>query len=117
MQAAYSSYITRSGIFFSMFLSALCPSFMDYHLVTVTAMLMPLLMVATVFYACSCLFVLGQGVESANATETKESINPALKQINNAFEKQLDALYADDALDISTDVTVLEAMLKRDNLN
>lgn len=62
-------------------------------------------------------FVLGQGVESANATETKESIKPALKQINNAFEKQLDALYADDALDISTDVTVLEAMLKRDNLN
>lgn len=65
MRAAYGSYITRSGIFFSMFLSALCPSFMDYHLVTVTAMLMPLLMVATVFYACSCLFVLGQGVPKA----------------------------------------------------
>lgn len=62
-------------------------------------------------------FVLSQGVESANAAETKEAIKPALKQINKAFEKQLDALYADDALDISTDVTVLESMLKRDNLS
>ncbi len=62
-------------------------------------------------------FVLSQQVDLANAEETKSSIKPALEQIDRAFKKQLDALYADDALDISTDVTVLEAMLKRDNLD
>ncbi len=62
-------------------------------------------------------FVLSQGVDSANAAETKEAIKPALSRIDAAFTKQLDALYADDALDISTDVTVLESMLKRDNLS
>ena len=62
-------------------------------------------------------FMLSQGADSANAAETKSSIKPALEQIDRAFKKQLDALYADDALDISTDVTVLEAMLKRDNLD
>ncbi len=62
-------------------------------------------------------FVLSQGVDSVNATETKEAIKPALAQIDKAFTKQLDALYADDALDITTDVTVLESMLKRDNLS
>lgn len=62
-------------------------------------------------------FVLTQDVKTQNTDETIESIKPALAQISTAFSKQLDALYADDAFDISTDVTVLEAMLKRDNLN
>lgn len=62
-------------------------------------------------------FVLTQDVKTQNTDETVESIKPALSQISTAFSKQLDALYADDAFDISTDVTVLEAMLKRDNLN
>lgn len=62
-------------------------------------------------------FVLKQDVKTQNTDETVESIKPALAQISTAFSKQLDALYADDAFDISTDVTVLEAMLKRDNLN
>lgn len=62
-------------------------------------------------------FVLKQDVNTQNTAETIESVKPALKQISTAFSKQLDALYADDAFDISTDVTVLEAMLKRDNLN
>ena len=33
-----------------------------------------------------------------------------------AFEKQLDALYGDEALDISTDITVLENMMAREGL-
>ena len=33
-----------------------------------------------------------------------------------AFEKQLDALYGSDALDISTDITVLETMMAREGL-
>ena len=33
-----------------------------------------------------------------------------------AFEKQLDNLFGADALDISTDITVLEGMLQREGL-
>jgi hypothetical protein len=33
-----------------------------------------------------------------------------------AFEKQLDKLYADEALDIATDVQVLETMMASDGL-
>ena len=34
-----------------------------------------------------------------------------MRTIVSAFEKQLDALYGADALDISTDITVLENMM------
>ena len=33
-----------------------------------------------------------------------------------AFEKQLDNLFQDEAMDISTDITVLEGMLEREGL-
>ena len=33
-----------------------------------------------------------------------------------AFEKQLDSLFGAEALDISTDITVLEGMLEREGL-
>ena len=33
-----------------------------------------------------------------------------------AFKKQLDALFADEALDIETDITVMESLLKREGL-
>lgn len=33
-----------------------------------------------------------------------------------AFDKQLDALYGEEALDISTDITVLENMLAQEGL-
>ena len=33
-----------------------------------------------------------------------------------AFEKQLDSLFSSEALDISTDITVLEGMLQREGL-
>ena len=62
------------------------------------------------------VFVLKQDTDSKNITETKTSIEAALSQIDTAYKNQLDALFADDALDISTDITVLEAMLTRDNL-
>ena len=39
-----------------------------------------------------------------------------LKTIVKAFEKQLDALFGDTALDISTDITVLENMMAREGL-
>lgn len=52
----------------------------------------------------------------ANITETIGAIEQALAQINDSFHRQYDALYADDALDISTDITVLDTMLARDGL-
>jgi len=77
-KAAYDVYIARSGVFFSMFLTALCPSFIDYRLVAVTGMLMPLLMIVSVFYACSCLEVLGRNVSKAAVHCTALLINICL---------------------------------------
>ena len=34
--------------------------------------------------------------------------------ISQAFDRQLDALFGDEALDISTDITVMEQMLQRE---
>ena len=39
-----------------------------------------------------------------------------LSTICAAFDKQLDALYGEEALDISTDITVMEQMLAREGL-
>ncbi|MCQ2427075.1 MAG: 5-bromo-4-chloroindolyl phosphate hydrolysis family protein [Clostridia bacterium] len=52
----------------------------------------------------------------ANVVETRESIDTAFVQIESALRKQYDALFADDALDITTDVAVLDTMLKKDGL-
>jgi len=52
----------------------------------------------------------------ANVVETRESIECAFVQIEAALKKQYDALFADDALDITTDVAVLDTMLKKDGL-
>lgn len=56
------------------------------------------------------------GVEGANIEGTMGKIGAMLDQICTAFDKQLDALFADEALDISTDITVLEQMLAREGL-
>ena len=39
-----------------------------------------------------------------------------MRTITAAFEKQLDSLYGAEALDISTDITVLENMMAREGL-
>lgn len=62
VKATRDVYIARSGVFFSMFLTALCPSFIDYRLVAIPAMLAAPLMITAVFYACGCLKVLGRDV-------------------------------------------------------
>lgn len=62
------------------------------------------------------LLVLAQDSNGANIAETTAHIEEALRTVRSAFDAQLDALFADDALDISTDITVLETMLARDNL-
>ncbi|MBE6562019.1 MAG: hypothetical protein E7662_12935 [Ruminococcaceae bacterium] len=61
-------------------------------------------------------FLLTQDGGGANIAETAANIEQALRTVRSAFDAQLDALFSDDALDISTDITVLEMMLTRDNL-
>lgn len=55
--------------------------------------------------------------DSAGVRETRDAAEKALDVIGSAFSKQYDALFANDSLDITTDVKVLEAMIKRDRLD
>ena len=56
------------------------------------------------------------GVEGENITGTKERIGQMLDTTIAAFEKQLDALYKNDAMDIDTDIQVMEQLLAREGL-
>ncbi len=57
-----------------------------------------------------------QGIKGENIDGTMVSIENMAPTIVSAFEKQLDALFSDEALDISTDITVLENLLKAGGL-
>lgn len=54
--------------------------------------------------------------DSENAADTERAIEGALVSVDESFHRQYDALFANDRLDITSDITVLETMLKRDNL-
>lgn len=56
------------------------------------------------------------GIDGANITATKEKVEGMLDTLCAAFDKQLDSLYGDEALDISTDITVMEQMLQQEGL-
>lgn len=51
-----------------------------------------------------------------NVESTKLKIRSSMGMIADAFEKQLDNLYADEALDITTDIEVMESVLKGEGL-
>ena len=55
-------------------------------------------------------------VSGENAQATRAQIREAMGVVLKAFDKQLSALYQDDMLDLSTDIDVMEAMLKQDDL-
>jgi hypothetical protein len=55
-------------------------------------------------------------VEGENAQAARDSISKAIGVVLKAFSKQLDTLFQDDMMDISTDIDVLETMLKQDGL-
>ena len=57
-----------------------------------------------------------QGVEGENITASKARISQMLDTMDLAFLKQLDALFGDTALDIDTDITVMEGMLAGEGL-
>lgn len=56
------------------------------------------------------------GVAGDNITGTKDKVENMMGTIVAAFEKQLDSLFGADALDISTDISVLETLLAREGL-
>lgn len=55
-----------------------------------------------------------QGVEGENIGGTMRKIEDILDTIVTAFEKQLDNLFSEEAMDISADITVLEGMIERE---
>ena len=57
-----------------------------------------------------------QTVQGSNAGQVRSEVNATAGTIAQAFENQLDALYSAEALDISTDIEVLEGILKSQNL-
>ena len=58
-----------------------------------------------------------QGIEGENISAAKARIESMMDQVVAGFEKQLDKLFQDDAMDIAADVEVLENMLKKDGLS
>ena len=54
------------------------------------------------------------GVEGEHLREAKERIEQTMDLIVDGFEHQLDQLYSSDAMDVASDIKVMEAMLKRD---
>ena len=57
-----------------------------------------------------------QGVEGENISAAKRRIEDMMDKVVEGFEKQLDQLFRTDAMDITTDVEVLERMLDKDGL-
>ena len=58
----------------------------------------------------------GTGVSGENIDSTLAKVEGMMRTVVAAFEKQLDSLYGAEALDISTDITVLETMMAREGL-
>lgn len=56
------------------------------------------------------------GVAGDNITGTKEKVEKMMDTIVTAFEKQLDGLFGEYAMDISTDIAVMENLLAREGL-
>lgn len=56
------------------------------------------------------------GISGMNIDGTKSKVEDMMDTALLAFDKQLDALYADEALDISTEIKVMEGMLAQEGL-
>ena len=57
------------------------------------------------------------GVSGSNINATKAKVEQMLDTLCAAFDKQLDALFGEEALDISTDITVMENLLAQEGLS
>ena len=57
-----------------------------------------------------------QGLNVSSAVETKARIAESIPSVRKALEKELDNMYQNKMLDITTDIDVLESMLAKDGL-
>ena len=57
------------------------------------------------------------GVMGENISGTRDRIDAVMDTLVSAYDKQLDALFADEALDVATDITVMENLLKQEGLS
>lgn len=80
-------------------------SFLDYYLPTTLKILR------------SYAQLDAQGIQGENISAAKARIEGMMDKVVEGFEKQLDRLFQTDTLDITTDVEVLEQMLKKDGLS
>ena len=55
-----------------------------------------------------------QSVRGENITSTMFNIAGMMHTVANAFEKQLDSLFTDEAMDVSADISVFETILKQE---
>jgi len=58
-----------------------------------------------------------QGIKGENIDSARSDINRILDTLVQGFSQQLDKMFRADALDISTDIEVLESMMKKDGLS
>ena len=56
------------------------------------------------------------GLDGKNVTTSKTAVENSLDMIATAFEKQVDNLYRDTQMDITTDIQVLETMMASEGL-
>ena len=78
--------------------------FMNYYLPTTSKLL-------SGYQTMSALGSTGESI-----TKAMSSVENSLDMIGNAFDKQLDNIYRDEALDMTSDVKVLETMMAGDGL-
>lgn len=57
-----------------------------------------------------------QGIEGENISGTITRIEDMLDTIVASYKKQLDSLFADEAMDIETDIKVMDGLLQREGL-
>ena len=57
-----------------------------------------------------------QPIQGENIKNAKQQIERSLDTVNAAFENLLDQLFSDEVLDVSSDISVLETMLKQEGL-
>ncbi|MCD7838771.1 MAG: hypothetical protein LUG65_07665, partial [Clostridiales bacterium] len=58
-----------------------------------------------------------QQIQGENITATKRRIEGMMDKVVEGFELQLDKLFENDMLDITSDISVLENMLSQDGLS
>ena len=58
-----------------------------------------------------------QEIMGNHVSGSMHRIQDMLDTLVDAYQKQLDSLFANQALDIETDITVLETMLRREGLS